>query len=261
MNFQIMSDIHIEFKNDEVPEPKDFITPSADVLILAGDIGSLYKYEQLLGFLQKLSEMFQIIIYVPGNQEYYMQQHDNNNYEQLSFNQLTERLNSLQTKIQNLYILNQSSIIINDILISGCTLWSDIKIQIPKFIVRIDGFNSRVYLNKHKSDVQFLKKMIKYSKQKQMKLVLVTHHCPSYKVLTEVLDKTFTSNRAQDKFVSLYVSDLEELISKDNVHTWICGHTHKNFNFQLNGTTLLSNQKGKPKDKITNFKKDFTYTI
>ena len=31
---QIASDLHIEYKNNNIPNPLDFITPSADILIL-----------------------------------------------------------------------------------------------------------------------------------------------------------------------------------------------------------------------------------
>ena len=36
-NFQIVSDLHIEYNTNEVPDPLTLITPSADILILAGD--------------------------------------------------------------------------------------------------------------------------------------------------------------------------------------------------------------------------------
>ena len=64
MNIQVASDFHIEcFEHVNV---SDFVNPSADVLILSGDIGSLYKFEQLIDFLKKLSTMYKKIIYVPG---------------------------------------------------------------------------------------------------------------------------------------------------------------------------------------------------
>ena len=69
--FQIASDLHIEYKNDEPCNPLKFITPSADILILAGDIGSFYKMNQLKTFLTELCCYFLLVIYVPGNNEYY----------------------------------------------------------------------------------------------------------------------------------------------------------------------------------------------
>jgi len=117
-SIQIASDLHIEFKNDDIPDPLYYITPSADILILAGDIGSLYKIDQLKGFLEKLCPLFATVIYVPGNHEYYTVQ----NYEHLSMNKLLNRLYDIEKDIKNLYVLNQSSIVIDDICITGCTL-------------------------------------------------------------------------------------------------------------------------------------------
>lgn len=60
--FQIVSDLHIEYKNTDVPDPLSLITPSAEILILAGDIGSFYQYDQLKKFLSKLCPHFKIVI-------------------------------------------------------------------------------------------------------------------------------------------------------------------------------------------------------
>lgn len=247
MTYQIVSDLHIEYKNDELLNPLDFITPKADILILAGDIGSLYKYKQLKTFLEQICPHFKATIYVPGNHEFYLQ----DGYKPQSFENLNIQLNSLQQHIKKLYILQQSSIIIDDICFVGCTLWSKCLINIPRYIVRIPDMNTLTYLKKHDSDVNFLKKMITWNneQQKKKKMVVVTHHCPTERVLSP--------NTKKDKFKSLYVSDLEYLINKESVHTWICGHIHQNFDFNLNGTRIVGNQKGKPKDKINDFSKEF----
>ena len=70
VSYQISSDLHIENFEDDV-DPLKLITPKADVLILAGDIGSLYKYEQLFRFINNLVNHFKFILYIPGNHEYY----------------------------------------------------------------------------------------------------------------------------------------------------------------------------------------------
>ena len=88
LNLQIVSDIHIEYKNDEIPNPLDYITPTAEILILAGDIGSLYKIKQLKGFLDILCKHFKTVIYVPGNHEYYLM----TDYNHLPMEELTNRL-------------------------------------------------------------------------------------------------------------------------------------------------------------------------
>lgn len=250
LNLQIASDLHIEYKNNDIPDPLDYITPNAEILVLAGDIGSLYKINQLEGFLKKVCEYFKTVIYVPGNQEFYISPE----IEPVSMNQLTIRLYEIENNIENLYILNQSSLIIDDICITGCTLWSDLKIKIPKFIVRIHGINNTIYEKKFENDVKYIKKMINYSKSNNLKFVAITHYCPTYKVLKD-------SNK-RDKYTSLYTSELDYLLSDDQVNTWICGHIHKNFDFNTeNGTRVVGNQLGKPKDNIKDYSKNFIVKI
>jgi predicted phosphodiesterase len=252
--FQIVSDLHIEYRNNEIPDPLSLITPSSEILILAGDIGSLYKIKQLQGFLEQLCVHFKTVLYVPGNHEYYMVPNDNS-YEPLSMQTLTNRLYYLEKNIPNLYILNQSSVIINNICITGCTLWSKAEVSIPKFIVRINGMTNYIYEQRYINDLNYIQKMMKYCKSNDLQMVVVTHHCPSYDVLGN-------SHKSNDRFVSLYVSKLDYLLKSSNVHTWIAGHTHKNFDFITEGGThLVSNQRGKPRDNVYDFSKSFVVDV
>ena len=143
--FQIVSDLHIEYRTTEVPDPLTLITPSADVLILAGDIGSFYQYDQLKTFLVNLCPHFKVVIYVPGNHEYYTVQ----GHKPQKMNNLLQNFIRMEKSIDNLYILNRSSAQIEDVCIVGCTLWSDPKTHVPKFIVRIPVMNTRAYSQKH----------------------------------------------------------------------------------------------------------------
>lgn len=250
LNVQLASDLHIEFKNDEIPDPLKYITPTANILILAGDIGSFYKINQLHGFLERLCPLFEIVIYVPGNHEYYTIQ----NAKPLSMSKLIDNLYEIEKSIKNLYILNQTSIVIGDVCITGCTLWSDVKVTIPKFIVRIHGMNNEIYNKKFNNDLKYINKMITYCEEHKLKLVVVTHHCPTYKILDNY--------KLRDRFVSLYASNLDNMLYKDKIHTWICGHIHKNFDIITdNGTRVIGNQYGKPKDKIYDYDKNLVIEI
>ena len=102
MQIQIASDLHIEYINQMIDVNK-FIVPKAPILILAGDIGSLYLYDQLHRFLSKLSQKFKYILYVPGNHEFYTM----NDIKPLPFRFLANRLYQLENSIPNLYILNR----------------------------------------------------------------------------------------------------------------------------------------------------------
>lgn len=243
LNVQIMSDLHIEVL-EETPEIEEYITPKADILILAGDIGRINKYEQLSLFLKKLCPKFKHVLYVLGNHEYYRVKGTRNK----SMQQLFEELSKLQDEIKNLHILNRSSVIIDDVCIIGCTLWSEVLLEVPKFIVRVSGMSTEKYLSLYNQDVNYIEYMIEYCKKLNLKLVVVTHHCPTYQV---------SRTRDEDTYKSLYFSNLDRLLTKEKVNTWICGHNHFNFDYITEGGThLVSNQKGKPKDNTVGFSKE-----
>ena len=253
-NFQIVSDLHIEYNNDQVPDPLSLITPSADILILAGDIGSFYKYHQLQQFLTKLCEHFEIVIYVPGNHEYYTQK----GYKQHGMRFLFKRIKKLQYYISNLHILNTKSAEIDDICIVGCTLWSNPKIEIPRYIVRIKDINTKLYKQKFDEELLYITKMIEYCKEKNKKLLVVTHYMPTY----YIFDNQKTMYKKKDKYISLYASNLDYLLTKENVHTWVAGHIHINFDvITQGGTRLVGNQLGKPKDNIKDYNMKKVITI
>lgn len=247
---QIVSDLHIEYNNSQKLDPLSFIDPSADILIMAGDIGNLYKDEQLKDFLEKVCLYFDLVLYVPGNWEYYMV----SGYPPMTMNNLMYKLISMTKNIKNLRILDNSSILIDDVCIAGCTLWSDLNIELPKYIVRIHKVNTETYKLMYEKSVKYIKKIIGYCQEKKYKLVMVTHHCPTY--------ETLAKSSKSEKLYSLYSSHLDALLKKDLVHTWICGHTHSNFDFYSEeGTRVVSNQKGKVKDNIMDYKKNFTIDV
>lgn len=251
MKIQIVSDLHIEYKNDDVPDPLTIITPSAEILVMAGDIGSFYKYYQLKTFLEMLCPYFDIVIYVPGNNEYYIQK----GYKSEKMDTLLQSFIIIQQSISNLHVLNRSSVQIEDVCIIGCTLWSELMVTLPKFIVRIPDMNTIVYNKKHQSDLLYIKKMIKYCKENKLKLMVVTHHCPTYSVIT-------SKKKMRDKYISLYASHLDYLLTKENVHTWVCGHIHINFDKKTDGgTRLIGNQIGKPKDNIKDYNKKLVIEV
>ena len=245
LTVQIVSDLHIEYNNDALVDPLHFITPSADVLIMAGDIGSLYKYDQLHSFVKHIVPYFKHVLYVPGNHEYYLPP----KYEPKSFDQLKRVLQDLEDSFDNLTILDQNSVQIENICIAGATLWSDIKCELPRF-VRAPHMTTAIYKAHYESDLEYITNMINYCSENKLKLVCVTHHVPTFQTTGDLFKN--------DKYSSLYSSNLDHLLHKEKVDTWICGHVHYNFDFETeNGCHVVGNQSGKPKDNVRNFRKDF----
>jgi predicted phosphohydrolase len=255
--FQLVSDLHIEYKNNSFVDPLSYITPVADILIMAGDIGSFYKIKQLNDFLEKVCKLFKIVIYIPGNCEYYQVEE----YYSLSMNDLFNNFILYVKHISNLHILNNTSLILDDICIVGSTLWSNALCKIPKYIVRINDMYTSKYIALFKKSLNYIKQLIKYSQKKKLKLLVITHHCPTYSVIINS-NGIIGNKKNKDKYISLYASHLDYLLDSKYIHTWIAGHIHINFDLiTKNGTHLVGNQYGKPKDNITDYKKNFTFCI
>lgn len=248
VKFQLMSDIHIEQCIENKIESSEYVIPTSPILILAGDIGRIHRFEQLSYFLTDVCSKFKIVIYVLGNHEYYRV----DGYPELKMEENFKRLKNLN--IKNLYILNRSAIVIENVCVIGCTLWSKTQLyDLPKFIVRISELNVASYNNLHEKDLNYIKRMITWCKERDKKLLVITHHPPSYSLL---------QSRKENKYKSLYATNLDNMLVKEDIDTWVCGHVHRNFDITFpKGTRVISNQLGKKYDNITNFSKEFVFSV
>ena len=157
-DIQLVSDLHIEYMSSDNINMFDFIQPESSTLILGGDIGSLYRQQQLYNFIQQCCENFKQVIYVPGNHEFYTLKDIN---LRLPLYQLRGILYSFEKKLPNLLILDRHFIEKDNYIIAGCTLWSDLQGNVlPRFRVKINGMNTRLYNIYYNRDLEFIKQMI-----------------------------------------------------------------------------------------------------
>lgn len=240
MYIQVVSDLHLNCNNQY--SSNHYLEYNGDILVLNGDICSLYHYEELVKFISEIHTKYKHIIYVPGNHEYYKPK----NVESICFTRLYQRLDNLSNKFNNLSVLDNNSIVINDTLFSGCTLWSHSYYPLPPF-VRISGMNQQIYNKKNSSSINFLKKSINYANNNNLKHVIITHYPPS-----KICEK---SKNKYDKYKSLYYNNLDFLFS--NELTWIYGHTHYNIDTIVDNTRLVSNQYGKKGKYGNSYDKSF----
>ena len=116
MKIQLLSDLHLEVHPHFVPQP----TPGADVLVLAGDIGS-YQSGSLLDAmgdsdfgLGRFAHWPVPVIFVPGNHEYDAQ----------DFDAAHARLRATCARL-GLIWLERESVVLHGVRFVGTTLWSD----------------------------------------------------------------------------------------------------------------------------------------
>jgi len=119
MNIQLLSDLHLEAHPHFLPEP----APGADVLVLAGDVGSYQEGSQLADHdfgLARFSPLPQgagwptPVLFVPGNHEYDAQ----------DFDEAHTRLRSTCDRL-GIAWLERETLVVGGVRFVGTTLWSD----------------------------------------------------------------------------------------------------------------------------------------
>jgi Icc-related predicted phosphoesterase len=116
VKIQLMSDLHLEVHPDFRPTP----APEADLLVLAGDIGSYQCGSRLAGDdfgLERFSPLCGWpvpVLYVPGNHE----------YDNLDFDVAHDRLRATCERL-GIAWLERESLDVGGVRFIGTTLWAD----------------------------------------------------------------------------------------------------------------------------------------
>jgi predicted phosphohydrolase len=241
---QVASDLHIEQKYSDI-DISNMISPCGKILILAGDVGSLYRLEQLKNFLSCVCKKFKYVVYVPGNYEYYQLRGikpAKNMYE------LKTDLYALANEFENLVLLDQGVFDLgNNIRIIGTTLWSITNTH--PYVVRIKGITKELYNSMHRNDLRFLTTEIEKAHSEGKKTIVVTHYPP-----------IVAPHNRRSKIKQLYENNLDPNIFQ-YVNSWIYGHTHNNSDPQNDSCKFFTNQMGKEKDAANGYRKDFVIIV
>ncbi len=242
---QCISDLHLEFYKtlEKVPP----IPVRAPILVLAGDIGypTLPLYWE---FLTKVSQDFEHVILVPGNHEYY---HNNTQiYKKriLSISKMDELIQGQLSHLglTNVHFLQKSEVVLNNIRFVGATLWSHIPAEHATEVMTSMADFRRSFSDAgtlqisdmnmlHADHVQYLKHALQT--ETNLKTVVVTHHMPSFRLIAS----EYEGSNINCAFAS---SVLEELTVKPDV--WICGHSHRRTDVQLDGVRVIMHAVGYP---------------
>lgn len=234
MKLQYASDLHLEF-----PENKEFLKrnpllPEGDVLLLAGDILPFAVMDRHADFFNYISDNFETTYWIPGNHEYYG-------------SDISDRAGTFNEKIkENLFLVNNISIIHENVKLIFSTLWTYISPQ-NQFEIRqkLSDFHTIKYNNKgltpdhynflHKYCLSFLGEEI--SKTGIEKKVIVTHHVPTF--------MNYPEKYKGDSLNEAFAVELYNDILRSDADFWIFGHHHCDaHDFQIGLTTLTTNQLG-----------------
>lgn len=244
MYIKLLSDLHLEADPAWRPEEDDL--QKETVLFLAGDICEIERSSYLEDFLLYVADRYEHVFHVPGNHEYY------GGHIKYS----AEKLENIASKISNVTILNNKSVMYGRLKIIGTTLWTDCDKGNPysKLVIedglndyrkiRIDSYRKlRVNdtISLHLKNLKFLKKELEGTDNNA---IIITHHAPSH--------KSIHPNYIGDELNGAYNSDLSDLMLDYKPILWCHGHTHDSFDYEIGNTRVLCNPRGYPRGLLKN---------
>ena len=266
MKIKLVSDLHLEFSDCFVTNNNNY-----DVLILGGDIcvaQDLHdhpepsnttdqvaiaagiglgrrqeKAQRFRDFFKRCSFQFPHVIYIMGNHEFY------NGKFYASIDYMRDEI----AKYPNIYMLEQDTKIIDDVVFVGGTLWTNMNRRDPLTMHAIkDMMNDfRIIRNdkrsyaamsaldvaiRHDRTLAYIKLMLQEHKDK--KCVVVGHHTPSFQSMHPMYAHDTLMNGG-------YHSDLSEFIlDHPQIKLWTHGHTHHPFDYVIGETRIVCNPRG-----------------
>jgi len=234
MKIQFASDLHLEFPENRSFLQQNPLVVEGDVLLLAGDIIPFVAMDKCKDFFSYVADHFKTTFWVPGNHEYY------------HFD-IAKKCGAFVENIKsNVFLLNNTTIILEEVRLIFSTLWShisnanrwDIENGMNDFyVIKYEGnrFSSLQYNEQHKNAMLFLNNEL--SAGKNDTTVVITHHVPTFMNYP----KKYKENALNEAFAV----ELFDFIEDKSPDYWIYGHTHSNTpEFNIGKTALKTNQLG-----------------
>ena len=263
MKIAVHSDFHIEFRK-ELPPIKN---TGSDVLVLAGDIclaHHLYRHPRGIirnnaenghkaalyrEFLQYCSDNWEKVIMVAGNHEFYSG----------DWEKVTDIMREETQHYPNISFCDQDRVDLGDVTFLGASLWTNFNNGDPLTMMSVKDLMSDYHaitenpkegiyhklrpvttFAKHNSDLDWLRTQL--SLLKDRKVVVVTHHQPSFRSVHERFKTQTIMNGA-------FCSNLDDFIMDNpQIKLWCSGHVHNTWDYMIGETRLITNPFGYPSE-------------
>lgn len=255
ISIQYCSDLHLELPENAKWLGANPIVPSADILVLAGDIIPFVAMEQCADFIDFLADHFQVTYWLPGNHEYY------------GSDITAGRHGSFREAIRsNVYLLNNQVEQVDDVTLVFSTLWSHISPAAEWDIARSvtdyrmiwqsgEPFRPLHSNRLHAESLSFVQSAVADARANHSKVLVATHHVPTLMNYP----KQFKGSIINEAFAT----EMHDYIEPSGINAWIYGHHHCNTpEFVIGNTRLLTNQLGYVrKREYYGFKTDAVFSL
>lgn len=236
MRIQYASDLHLEFGDNSKWLKDNPLIPSADILVLTGDIGYLddanYKTHP---FWDWASENYKLVIVIPGNHEL---------YKFFDINELHEGW-SLEIRPNVKAFYNSVIHLDEETDLIASTLWAYVPPAEEYLTERCVSDFKRIRNGEYRLSAQrfneehlkcraFIEKAV--AESKASKIIVATHHVPSF----ELMSQEFKNSSINGAFTV----ELRNFIKNSPINIWIYGHSHRNIDKTIGNTQCICNQLG-----------------
>ncbi len=240
MIIRYVSDLHLEGCPFYIPPES---TDKDSILVLAGDVCTAFNLGTTVkNFFDAASHRFKHIVWVPGNHEYYRGHLQNSDI----------KLREFAKSYGNISFLNGDTVILDDIVFVGATLWTDGNKGDYESMVRVEralndynlirsGKDNHILkieetMELHNIHKKYIFDEVKKYKDDGWKVVVVSHHCPS---------ELSSHPKWKNSFINGgFYSELRDEIKQYQPDVWIHGHTHDSFNYRIGTTKVVCNPRG-----------------
>lgn len=251
VKFRIMSDLHLEFYKRPIKLLNQIKFTEDDInsyLILAGDIGIPIKRvknrkyslddrkinQNYVEFLSLIRKKFKGVIMITGNHEYYKCLESG-----LSMSDIDEIIKEICLDLDIIF-LQKEFVLIEDIKIYGCTLFSDISRE-DSLVMNDYNFITNNYQETKKifkEHFNWLKTIRKDNPEE--KIILITHHLITENLIHE-------KNKNSEGNTAYYTEIIDEL--DQSIDYVFSGHSHEYAEYFQNNIKCYLNPMGYPQEK------------
>jgi predicted MPP superfamily phosphohydrolase len=238
LKIQYFSDLHLEFYDlTKLVRLVHWIKPKSNICVLAGDIGYPFK-QNYASFLISMNKKFEHSFLILGNHEFY--QFKENKDKTIS--QIIEQTEKIikDENLTNIHFLNNSHYDLGEYRFIGSTLWSHIYDDryLSNDYNSVYEFTIEKLNEMHKEHKEYLKNAIEQGKNENKKIIVITHHLPSFLLNHPKYAKYYN-------FHQCFSSHCDDLINEP-VKAWFFGHTHTQIDMKINNIPCIANPIGYP---------------
>lgn len=265
MRIQPLSDLHFEATANRMnPVATGALVDAlragagqADVTVLAGDILTGHQTIERAASIWPADHP---VVIVAGNHEFYG----------WVYQDALGKMRETAARHPNIHFLENESVEIQGVVFLGCTLWTDGRLwekagmpaprsgrfKVPKDEISLHlkedlpdyawiewrevgrKISPRHTFRLHHQSVAWLREQFELHKGKR--IVVVTHHAPSYRAITP--------DFATDVLSAGFASHLDALVQQSGAALWIHGHVHQSLQYLIGETWVITNCGGYDRD-------------